>query len=56
MVGADGISVQVGDVAEKLVWLNVVGYAPPGSNVAQIQSEIRERVLAALGEAGLLPA
>ncbi len=56
VVGADGISVQVGDVAEKLVWLHVVGYAPPGSNVGRIQSEIRERVLAALGEAGLLPA
>ena len=55
---ADGlsVSVQVGDVTEKTVMLNVVGYAPPGSNVAEITSEIRERVLAALGEAGLLPA
>ena len=56
--GADALtlSVQVGDVAEKTVWLNVVGFAPPGSNVAQIASEIREHVLAALGDAGLLPA
>jgi small-conductance mechanosensitive channel len=50
------LSVQVGDVAEKTVWLNVVGFAPPGSNVAQIASEIREQALAALGDAGLLPA
>ena len=54
--GAESVSVQVGDVAEKTVWLNVVGFAPPGSNVAQIAGELRERVLAALGEAGLLSA
>jgi small-conductance mechanosensitive channel len=56
--GADALtlSVQVGDVAEKIVWLNVVGFAPPGSDVAEIASEIRERVLADLGDAGLLPA
>ena len=54
--GADAISVQVDEVGEKTLWLNVVGFAPPGSNVAQIASEIRERVLAALGDAGLLPA
>jgi small-conductance mechanosensitive channel len=56
--GADALtlSVQVGDITEKIVWLNVVGFAPPGSNVAQIAGEIRERVLAALGDAGLLPA
>jgi small-conductance mechanosensitive channel len=53
--GADAISVQVDEVGEKVLWLNVVGFAPPGSNVAQIASEIRERVLAALGDAGLLP-
>ena len=50
------LSVHIGDVAEKIVWLNVVGSAPPGSNVARIASEVRERVLAALGDAGLLPA
>jgi small-conductance mechanosensitive channel len=54
--GAEGLSVQVGDVGEKTVWLNVVGYAPPGSNVGEIAGEIRERVLAALGGANLLPA
>jgi small-conductance mechanosensitive channel len=57
VAGVDGkLSVHVGDVAEKTVWLNIVGYAPPGSNVAQIAGEVRERVLAALGDAGLLPA
>jgi small-conductance mechanosensitive channel len=54
--GADRLTVHIGDVAEKIVWLNVVGFAPPGSNVGQIASEIREHVLAALGDAGLLPA
>ncbi|MGH3132804.1 MAG: mechanosensitive ion channel family protein [Gaiellaceae bacterium] len=56
--GADRLTldVQVGEVAEKTVWLNVVGYAPAGSNVARIASEIRQHALAALGEAGLLPA
>lgn len=50
------LAVEVGEVGDKTVWLNVVGYAPPGSNVARIASEIRERVLAALGDADLLPA
>jgi small-conductance mechanosensitive channel len=48
-------SVRVGDVGEKVVWLNVVAYAPPRSDVALIASDIREETLAALGEAGLLP-
>ena len=52
----DGLSVQVSEVGEKTVWLNVVGYAPPGSNVGAIAGEVRERVLAALGDEGLLPA
>jgi small-conductance mechanosensitive channel len=50
------LAVEVGEVGDKTVWLNVVGYAPPGSNVTRIASEIRERVLAALGDADLLPA
>ncbi len=55
-VDALTLSIHIGEVAEKTVWLNVVGFAPPGSNVTQIASEIRERVLAALGDAGFLPA
>ena len=45
----------VGEIAEKIVWLKVVAYAPPGSNVGAISGEMRERVLAALGESGFLP-
>jgi small-conductance mechanosensitive channel len=53
---AEGLSIQVGDVGERTVWLNVVGYAPPGSNVGAIAGDVRERVLAALAQANLLPA
>jgi small-conductance mechanosensitive channel len=49
------LTVQVGEVGEKTVWLNVVGYAPPGADIPTIASDIREGALAALGEAGLLP-
>ncbi len=54
--GTEALKVHVGDVGEKTAWLNVVGYAPPGSHVGEITGEVRERVLAALGDAGLLPA
>jgi small-conductance mechanosensitive channel len=50
------VYVQVGEVTEKTAWLNVVAYAPFGADVSQVASEIREKALAALGEAGLLPA
>jgi small-conductance mechanosensitive channel len=55
---SDGLSldVQVGEVGEKIVWLNVVGFAPAGADVQSIASDIREQVVAALGEAELLPA
>ncbi|HZN22462.1 MAG TPA: mechanosensitive ion channel domain-containing protein [Gaiellaceae bacterium] len=48
--------VRIGTLTEKTAWLTVVAYAPPGANVPRAASEIRERALAALGEAGLLPA
>jgi small-conductance mechanosensitive channel len=47
--------VQVGTLTDRVAWLNVVAYAPPGTNVPQTASEIRERALASLGEARLLP-
>ncbi len=50
------VNVHVGSVGEKIAWLNVVAYAPAGSNVPQIASDIRESALAALAEAELLPA
>ena len=55
--GADRLAmdVYVGEVAEKTVWLDVVGFAPPGSDVRGIATELRQQTLDALGEAGLLP-
>jgi small-conductance mechanosensitive channel len=55
--GADVLAyeVRVGTLTEKIAWLDVVAYAPPGTDVPGVASEIRERGLAALGEAGLLP-
>jgi small conductance mechanosensitive channel len=50
------VYVQVGEVSEKIAWLNVVAYAPFGADVSQVASEIREKALSALGEAELLPA
>jgi small-conductance mechanosensitive channel len=55
---ADGLTldVQIGEVGEKTVWLNVVGFAPVQSDVQEIAGEIREQVLGALADAELLPA
>jgi small-conductance mechanosensitive channel len=50
------LDVQVADVGEKIVWLNVSGFAPPGADVQSIAGDVREHVLGALAEAGLLPA
>jgi small-conductance mechanosensitive channel len=50
------LSVQVGDIGERIAWLHVVAYAPFGADVSQVASEIREQGVAALGEAELLPA
>jgi small-conductance mechanosensitive channel len=50
------VYVQVGNVSEKIAWLNIVAYAPFGADVSQVASEIREKALSGLGEAGLLPA
>jgi small-conductance mechanosensitive channel len=50
------IYVQVGELTERTAWLNVVAYAPFGADVSQVTSEIRERAVAALGDAQLLPA
>jgi small-conductance mechanosensitive channel len=44
-----------GEATEKLVWLTVSALAPPDTNVAALTSELRERSLAALREAELLP-
>lgn len=49
------VEVHVGTIGESSAWLDVIAYAAPGSNVPQIASDIRERALAALAEAELLP-
>ena len=50
------LDVRVGEVGERTAWLNVVAFAPFGADVSSVASEIREHSLAALGEAGFLPA
>jgi small-conductance mechanosensitive channel len=48
--------VHVGSLTEKTAWLDVVAYAAPGTDVPRVASEIRERALATLADAGFLPA
>ena len=50
------VDVQVGEVAERTVWLSVVAYAPFAADVSRVASDIREDAVTALAEAGLLPA
>ncbi|HJS49124.1 MAG TPA: mechanosensitive ion channel domain-containing protein [Gaiellaceae bacterium] len=50
------LDVQVGELSDRIAWLNVVAYAPFGADVSLIGSEIRERALTALADAELLPA
>jgi small-conductance mechanosensitive channel len=54
--GVYDAQVTVGDVGQSVVWLNATAYAPLDANVAAINSDLRERALVALGNAGLLPA
>jgi small-conductance mechanosensitive channel len=49
------IRVTVGEIGEKVVWLTATALAPLDADVTGIASEVRERALAALGEAKLLP-
>jgi small conductance mechanosensitive channel len=51
----EDVSVAVADVGDKLAWLAVTAYAPAGTNVVQLASELRERGLAALAREELLP-
>ena len=50
------VDVQVGEVAERTVWLSVVAYAPFAADVSRVASDIREGAVTALADAGLLPA
>ena len=57
VAGADrlDIRVTVGEVGERVVWLTATALAPLDADVTGIASEVRERALAGLGDAGLLP-
>jgi hypothetical protein len=50
------LEVRVGEVAERVVWLEVAGFAAPGSDVSALSSTVREQALAALADGELLPA
>ena len=50
------VDVQIGELTERTAWLEVVVFAPFGADVSVVASEIREQTLAALGDAGYLPA
>lgn len=55
--GADlDFEVRIGELGDRVAWLDVVAYAPFGADVSLIGSEIREQALTALAEAELLPA
>ncbi len=51
----DEARVDVGEITDKLVWLNVTVYAPLDADVNTVGSDVRERGLSALAAAGLLP-
>jgi small conductance mechanosensitive channel len=50
------LDVRVGQVTEKTAWLDVVAFAPFGADSSRVASDVRERALGALSEAGYLPA
>ena len=50
------LDVHVGEIGERTAWLNVVAFAPFGADISRTASEIREHSLAALDDAGFLPA
>jgi small conductance mechanosensitive channel len=49
------ITIRVGNVGEKVVWLTLTAYAPPAAQVADLASEIREHAIGALAAEELLP-
>ena len=50
----ESASVLVDDVGERVAWLTVSGFSPPGAAVERVAAELRERGLAALAREGLL--
>jgi small-conductance mechanosensitive channel len=49
------LDVQVGEVTERIAWLNVVAFAPFGADISRLASDIREHALGALADAEFLP-
>ena len=49
------LDVRVGQVTERTAWLDVVAFAPFGADSSRVASDVRERALGALSEAGYLP-
>src|ERR671937_2445275 len=50
------LDVNVTDINEQTVWLEIEGFAPAGSDVPHITTDIRKRALSALADEDLLPA
>jgi small-conductance mechanosensitive channel len=50
------LKAQVAEITERVVWLEVSGFAPRSVDVSELSSGIRERALGALAKAKLLPA
>jgi small-conductance mechanosensitive channel len=48
------LDVRVGELTERTAWLDVVAFAPFGADVPRVASDVRERVLASLSDAGYL--
>ena len=49
------LDVRIGQVTERTAWLDVVAFAPFGADSSRVASDVRERALGALSEAGYLP-
>lgn len=55
-LGAIDLDIRVGDIEERVVWLELSAYVAPEADVAELTAELRERGLSALSFEGLLPA
>ena len=51
----EDVSLLLADVTEGTAWLTLSAFAPPGTNVAALGGELRERAIAALAREQLLP-
>jgi small-conductance mechanosensitive channel len=52
----EDVSLLLADVSEGISWLTLSAFAPPGTNVAALGGELRERAITALAREQLLPA